>query len=296
VALAGVTDCQLLVPNDAEQCGTDNDCLGRGPAFVGTTCVNAICVTPQADADAGPIDSGGVDTTPVDPMWGCLGNVKFNLPSATEKVVLRNRFVHLLNGNPIPGVLVKACDPFDVTCTAPEDTGTTDANGYVTLHVPKYFGGFLELTPSPSFADMVPGILTVSDTSMDSSPGDLPQSNWVHLASAAEINVLLDEIGTTLDPMLGAVLGLVADCRAAPAAGVALHAGTIEKKTVAYYVYDIPSVTAQETGPTGEAGFMNLPTGPVTFTTTLSGGRRVGSQTVLIRAGWFTYVAFGPTP
>ena len=293
--------CEALVRNDVYQCTTNDDCVGRGGPFQGTSCVGRVCVA----SDAAPMST---DAGALDPKWGCIGKIPYNPPSETEHVNLRVRFVALLSEQNLPFLHVQACKSLDVLCSAPIADIYTDANGYGNLSVPRYFSGYLYVRSPPEDAGvdggattdkLLPSIILQPPPSVDDDPdASIPLNISAHLGSASDFNQILTLIGKTADRELGHLLGLAIDCTGAPAAGVSLHADLVDTKTVPYYVENgTPSTTATQTGPRGEAGYMNLPAGSVKITASVpSLGKNMGASTVLIRPGHATYAPFGPTP
>ncbi|CAN5893556.1 hypothetical protein BH11MYX4_BH11MYX4_60870 [soil metagenome] len=291
--------CSALLDANVVQCSLDSDCAGRG--FADTKCVNRVCVggldaAPPTDAAA-----DAADAAPADPKWGCLGSIKWGAMDISSKVLLHNRYVRFLGEAPVVQMDVTACGRLDPTCSVPLGTGKTDDDGYLNMLVPKYFEGFLTLAPPATFPSMVPSLLTVipppeKDADRDAS---IPTNLAAHLTSTAEVNALLAQIGSSLDPALASVLGIVLDCQGNPVPGVSLRIDVRDKKTVGYYTDDTgtPSVTAQETAARGEAGFVNTPSGPVTIEATVTAlNRKMGRYTLLTRPGNITFLTVVPGP
>ena len=281
------------MPADIEQCRVDADCAARG--FAAMRCVSNVCVSGGVDA------STDADSGPSDPKWGCLGNVTWGKQDVATKIQLRSRYVKLISEDPVTGMSVQACNRLDPTCQAPIANSTTDSNGYVTLQLPKYFEGQLFLAPPSSFPDMVPSIEMVipppeKDSDLDAA---IPTNISAHLASASELNFLLAQIQSSLDPNLGHVLGIVLDCQGNPVSGVTLRINPKDKSTIQYYTdtNGTHSVTAQETAQRGEAGFVNAPTGVVTVEATVNAlSRKMGTYTAVVKAGTITYLPMSPAP
>lgn len=294
---AGVSAaCSVLVDADVVQCNVDSDCAGRG--LGAATCANAVCVS-AADAslaDAAP------ESAPVDPKWGCLGSIKYGTQDIeAPKVLFRQRFVRFLGEAPVTQMNVSACGRLDPDCAVPLGTATTDDAGYLNLMVPKFFEGYLSLSPPSTFATMVPSLVAViPPPEKDADPAAvIPGRLAAHLTSNGEINALLQGIGASVDPALSNILGLAVDCQGNPASGVSLRIEVKDKKTVSYYTdyTGTPSVTAQETADRGEGGFVNTPTGPVTIEATVTSlNKRLGRYTVITKAGHITYLPMSPGP
>lgn len=287
------TACSIALSTDAEQCATDADCADRG--FAGATCVDTVCVAPTATIDGG---DSGADAG--DPKWGCLGNVTWPAQDPTVKVLYRGHFLTALTEAPIANLDVKACGRLDVDCTSPIASGTTDADGYVNLDVPKGFNGYLQMIADPALGIMP----SVGAVLPPIEQGDAPDASIaaavsIHLITKAAFDGLLAQIGASADPALGHVFGLAVDCAGKPAAKVSIHAGTVSTSTIAYYTAatGIPSVTAQETAQAGEAGFINLPVGSATISATSNEvSKKIGEYSAMVRAGTITYLPMPPAP
>ena len=299
-AVAILASCQAFVSSNVFQCTTDGDCTSRGGDFAGTRCESRVCRPVSAVPDAG-VDAA-VDSGPKDPKWGCLGNVSWPSQSPTEKVRYRQRFNRLLAATPIVGVRVKACASLDPECTTPFAQGETTATGDIILDLPKHFRGYLHVPVGPdSFKDMAPTILAVypppdkdSNLAVEPAVGTVPI-----LVSLAELNFLLGQVGSATDPNLGHVFGLTTDCAGQPTGGVSLRTSIRDPKTIQYYYEGngTPSVTAQESDSTGNAGFLNLPAGVISMETQVpSIARKAGSYSVLVKKGSVTVVDLVPTP
>ena len=293
-----VAACQALVSSDVVQCSSDADCTSRGGAFAGTRCQENLCTAPTVITTGDGVEAS-VDAAPVDPKWGCLGNVQWPPQSGTEKVKFRERFRRLVSATPIVGLKVKACASLDPECNSPVAQAETNTKGDVVLDLPKHFRGYLHMPTGPdSFQDMAPTIYAVypppdRDTDLVTEPEPIA-------VSIAELNFLLYQLKTSTDPNRGHILGLVRDCRFAPAGGVSVKSAQTDPKTLQYYYEgnDTPNITRKETDATGNAGFLNIPTGVVSIETTLpaEGNKRTGSYSVLVKKGSVTILNMVPTP
>jgi hypothetical protein len=269
--------------------------------------VQRVCVSTSSianDASTVDADAGATqDAEPLDPVWGCLGKVKWGQQDVTApKVTIRTHFVHFIGEAPIPDMDVKACGRLDPLCTSPFGTGAkTDANGYVNIEVPKFFEGFLSVAPPASFPDMVPSLLNILPPPEVSHDLDasIPDPISPHLASRDELDYLLAQVQSSLDPELGNLLGITLDCQGNPVSGVSLRVSVVSPKTVGYYTdtNGFPSTTTQETAQRGEAGFVNVPAGSLTIDATVNKlSRKMGTFTVVILKGHSTYIAMQPSP
>lgn len=313
-----VGGCELLASSDVYQCSSDGDCTARGSAFAGTACVARACVSETVDATAdatthdaradapAAVDAGDSSDAASDSPWGCLGQVVWPPQSATETVLWRNRYLQLSSKTPVVGLQVTACASLDPDCLNPLTTGTTDDAGYVNLTVPKWFQGFLSMPTAPaSYPDMLPTLVMALPPPSQSADPDasVPLIATPVLASANDLNELLGVIGRQLpaaDSGLGHLFGQAQDCLGNPVAGVSIQsATTVPNLTLPYYVgaSGIPSVSAQQTGSSGECGFVDLPAGQDTISFVLfSQGAKVGQVPLFIRSGFITLAPLPPTP
>lgn len=291
-----LVSCQALLSSDVVQCNADSDCAARGAAFAGTRCESHVCRA-TSSADAGP--EGG-DGAPADPKWGCLGKITWASQSPTEKVRVLQRFHRLVGGTPIVGLHIKACASLDPECVTPLTEADTNASGDAILEVPRNFRGYFHMPVGPSsFPNMAPSLVALypppdKDVLKPPAEGAVPI-----LVSIAELDTLLLQVKSAADPSLGHVFGFAVTCDGAPAAGVSLRTSIKDSKTVQYYYEGngTPSVTAQESDATGNAGFLNLPTGVVSLETQVpSLARRAGSYSVLVKKGTVTVIDLVPTP
>lgn len=285
--------CQAIVSSNVVQCRKDGDCAARGPSFAGMRCESELCRIPGTTSDA------GVEAGPVDPKWGCLGNVPaWPKQSTSEKVGYSVRFKRLLGGT-LANLHVLACASVDPNCTAPVAEVDTDANGDGVLQLPRHFRGYLH-APSPptSFPDMAPALLAIYPPPAVDLPAPQPGAEPT-LLSIAELNYLLSQVKSAADPNLGHILGLAVDCTGATTAGVSARASVKDVKTVQYYYdgNDIPTLTGQETDSTGHVGFLNIPPGLDDLDLQVpSLAKKVGTYPVLVKKGTVTLIPLGPSP
>lgn len=289
--------CQALVSSDVVQCNADSDCAARGAAFAGTRCENHVCRAATAAGDAGPDAAEGGSA---DPKWGCLGNVTWPNQSPTEKIRFLQRFHRLIGGTPIVGVHIKACASLDPECATPFAEADTNADGDAILEIPRNFRGYFHMPVAPpSFPNMAPSLVAVYPPPDKDVLQPPPEGSVPILVSIAELDYLLSQVKSAADPNLGHVFGLTTSCDGAPAAGVSLRTSIKDAKTVQYYYEGngTPSVTAQVSDPTGNAGFLNLPAGIVSLETQVpSLARKAGSYSVLVKKGSVTVIDLVPTP
>jgi hypothetical protein len=251
------------------------------------------------DADVvDPIDAG-TDAN-IDPKWGCLGNVKWLPQSTTETVMVRNKYVRLIGSAPIVGVRVKACVAFDPECTSPVAEAESDAQGEVLVKVPRNFRGYIHIPIAPpSFPQMAPHLIAQSPPP-DTDQLDVSRPDLISpLLSISELDLILLQTGSKADPNLGHLFGNARDCEVKLTSGVSLRTSVRDQKTIQFYFIDSDSasVTAQETGPPGTAGFLNLPIGSITLEGTVpSIARKHSNLSYLIKKGTITLTDFAVTP
>lgn len=296
-SFVGITTlaCGVILDTNLEQCVADGDCASRG--FLESTCVQRVCVAPRSTAEAG----APPDPLIADPIWGCLGNVKWASEDFGKRLNSRQRFVRLLSEEPITGMSVRACGPFDPECTAAVTSSTTDADGYTNLSLNMGFQGFLDVKAPSTFPGMAPSLIYIVPPIAKDDPTDLviPTALTPHLASFFELDLIVGQVDSRVDPALGHLLAIALDCQGNPATGVTLRASVRDKQTIGYYTETtgLPSPISVETSLRGEAGFINLPTGIVTLETTVNPrSKRGGRYTVLVKAAHITYLSMAPSP
>jgi hypothetical protein len=213
---------------------------------------------------------------------------------------VRSHLIHAIAETPIAGMDVAVCDRFDPDCTSPLGSAKSDSEGYVNVQVPKYFTGFLQLTP-PAGSQLIPSIAYILPPhESDADPTEVIAPGLsLHIFADYELSGLLSQIGATADPELGHLFALVTNCQGDPAAGVTLHVGTVSPKTISYYSDStgLPSLSLTASSDVGEAGYVNLPSGVATLTTFSNpAGKQDGSYTALVRKGTVTYIPLPPSP
>lgn len=272
--------CTLLLQSDATQCSVTADCVKRGAAFAGAVCSDGLCRAGSA-ADAGP--------------WGCLGSTSAVAPAEAAVTVTMSFYDPVTPspgraGKPLEGVSVRGCARLDVTCTRPVvGSVTSDAQGNAPLRLPGGFDGYLEI----SGPTIVPALWYFAP---------LPQGDGqytVGLLSEASFNQIAQTVGATIDPNAGHTFNFALDCArtyGAFGAGVSFTSDATAPATRGFYLIDgLPSTTATSTDSSGIGGFVNLKPGVLTLASNL-GGQRIGSVSVLIRAGVITYSPIAPSP
>jgi hypothetical protein len=251
-------------------------------------------------SDAGASDAGEVRT---EYDWSCLGKVTLPPPAASTLSV--NLTIEDYRSLGLANADVRACpDPTDATCAAGTTAKKTDANGKVTIDVPAGTAGFAGYFEAVDPTDV---------TSLHFVPDPFVKTPINHgrgTYRAADLKILTDSIGVTIDATRGHILVQVQDClsKALPqndlamspvAGGVTLTLDPMPAGVVlAYVTKSVVSKTATETyDGSGAAGFINVPPGIYTVTgKRAKTGERVGSLKVHARAGAHSMLILAPTP
>jgi len=321
IAVSGAQGaCSLVLDTSAQQCTNDDDCAKRGGPFAHATCLKSVCVARSAMSDGG-VSRGAdarsdvvLDAPPADPVWGCLGHVVIGTPrTATVKVTLP--FWDLIRSVPINDVAVQACPKLDVSCSRPVTPLVgADAGGFVKLELAALFDGYGEvLSENSGDAGGDAGDDAGSDAGKDagasrwtpslvffSAPPLVRDTTYdrIPLFTADDITALAAVQGNTWDPALGIAFAGMLDCSGKPAAGVTWQPSLVDDKSRRFfYINGLPDEAATSTDATGFGGLLNAPTGTLTLTATvLATGKRIGSATILVRAGMASYTYLMPTP
>jgi hypothetical protein len=266
LVVSAATACSVLVDADRVQCRSDTDCTSRGGAFSDSMCVQSLC---QPDS-----------------RWSCLGGTP--TPStAPGPFAVTMHTSDLLTQQPRANVQADLCNKVDVECSTPLYTATSDATGLVTMQVPGAFSGYV-LLQAP---DVLPGLYFFNppiDHDQEIPPILMPTP----LAN----NLLVGQIGGTQGPNHGNALITAHDCQGAAAAGVTFATADGDAMTKTFFSSrGLPSASATATDSDGYGGMINLPSGAVTVTGSLSAdGRTVGTISLLVRAGGISYSRIVP--
>ena len=288
--------CSLVLSTSEQQCETDADCTARGDAFEQTICSKQkTCVSGSRASSS----SGGT----TDPRFACANEAP---PSADgdREVSLEVRYIDFSTGAAPADVSARLCASTDPTCAnardslegEPSDAGTgyvePTGAGVVTAKVEYGFEGFLEVatgTYSPTFRYTSPP-LRESETFFEQI-----------VLRPAEIDYfaeILTDNGSYLSEDHALVFVLAQDCARQPLSGVHFTADVEDDAMVPFYIVNTaPTRGVSKTDALGRAGFLNVPEGIVTFTAEMDDtGERIGSATILVRAGAATTVAVLPSP
>ncbi len=270
-------------------------------ALVATACTTSTSMPTVSDAGDADVGASGPQNN-----WTCLGKVKIPPPEGATSSVTFNATD--TRGKPVANVDVRACpDREDPTCANATASTKTDADGNAVITVSLGSGGFngyfeaVETGDSPNLHFVGNPIWLANATHQ--------RVEW----RAAELKLLMDTIGVSVDPAKGTILFQTQDCNSrslptdplAPnglAAGVSLSLEPMPAGVSLGYAVPTPTfhISLQATATVagnGGGGFINVPPGVYTITGKLEKtGERVGSQRVHVRAGAMSLVILAPTP
>jgi hypothetical protein len=278
--------CTLIFPSGNEQCESAADCADRG--FTNAACVDNLCVASDGGGGSGV---GGMGTGG-NSKWGCIGTVEWDA-ATTEPLNIHANLARLIGEQPVANAPAKVCAPLDVDCEMPLSEGVSDEDGKLVVEAHYGFRGYTLISPPPDYPEMAPAIMWSNPPLFEENP----DPNVAHLTSTGEVASAAAIVGADVDPAMGHLFGLTVDCMGQLTSGVVIKAGTVGPETTAYYIKgSLPSPTATETDPNGQAGYVNLPPGNVTITATSTEAGKYAEVTILIKAGHVTYLALPPTP
>lgn len=281
-----------MLDTSEPQCSSNADCKARGSKFANTICSREnTCVTGNASSSSG----GNTD-----PRFACANEAPPS-PDTSRQVELEIRYTDFSTGNSPSDISVRLCANTDPTCANARrslsgdasDAGTgyvKPSNGTVTGTVEYGFEGFLEVatgTYSPTFRYTSPP-LKEEHTTFDQL-----------LLRTQEIAFFAQQLGSEYESSdHGLVFVLAQDCDRQPLSGVRFEADVEDEAMVPFYVNNsTPTTSVDRTDALGRAGFLNAPARIITFTAFMAeGDQRIGSASVLVRAGAATTVAVLPSP
>lgn len=228
-------------------------------------------------------DAGLLDDAP----WACLGQANGGgADRLVPTIDLALAVADSLTGAVPEGLSARACPRLDVLCDTPVGAAVAaTVDGMVHLAVPQTFNGYVEIT-SPGG---VPTMYFLNRTLMRDTVEFLP------LVSRMALGGLAQQASIVLEPMLGHLLIRAFDCVGAPARDVELS--TNGGGTPFVFVDGLPNVGVDVTADGGVGGFVNVPMGYAVLQ-----GRLVprdvviGTASVVVRPGWFTYGDVEPLP
>lgn len=296
-SLVAAGACTFLLDSERVQCRNNVDCAGRGIAQA--VCSEGVCITNATSS----VDSGQ-DAAPVDPQWGCIGNMPADPPEdRAAKVDMGFRFLDGLGTAPLPGAKVDACEKDDVTCANPIGSGISNAEGAVSIPVFTGFKGSFkidedagagnrELDPQYLSALPTPGITRDAGFGYASYIGVWPVFRKGDFKTIAAVSG-----GGLPEDGAAHVLFIAVKCDGTRGAGLTVSPDTRGPKTYGFYTdsNNTPSLTLPATESEGAGGYINLTPGEITFTVRrVEGGPLVGVHKIRLRPDTLTLVTFAP--
>jgi hypothetical protein len=269
-------------------------------AFVGALSSAAVfACTPLKPRDDSPIGEGFADRDAAvlslagsAPSWACLASMErretlIRPADDGQRWVYSVRALNLLSGQVIPELSVRACRATDVNCQDPlGEARLADQDGWVDVPVNEGFTGYFEFTAPTIVPEMIfYSRLLPSNRGLRNPHGMLERDALAALAGA---------LGTTQSPGAGVLAMRLYDCNGSPAEGVEISQDRGGQPW--YFVDGLPSRDATATTAQGLGGFANVPPGIAVLSAKLEDGMSLGpGQSVLVRAGWLTTLAFDPS-
>ncbi len=234
--------------------------------------------------------------------WTCVGKVSWpGIKSSTTTFVLD--VDDFGTGSALPGVNVSVCNSTDVDCNLHLADGQTNDAGRVVMQVPNQMQqlGGLGLNGYVQYMDggIVPELFywgfPLSESALESISDPPFFTSPPRPLKPAEYQTLTMDFGIVLDPSLGGLGIIVADCLGHPAPNVRVTTNVSASSTRTVYG---TSATAQVTDTTSLVTISNVPPGNVDLTAapTALGGTVSSHMSVTVRAGSITAVTMLPTP
>jgi hypothetical protein len=226
-------------------------------------------------------------------LWGCVKNYRWPEKDAAYSVTLRVNDA-LQEDRNIAGATVTACQGRDPACSVgmgQESSGTTDANGHVTLALSRGFVGyFLVEKKEDGYVPMIASWSQPSYVVDNTFTVSMFKPAWIQ-AMASQVNVMLEkDVGHVIFKALNCLpLRYIGDAELnADAEGVSVSytprsSGSSDVVYVSTGLAIDRAANATSTAGLGYGGIFNLPAGAVT----LSGsheGLDVGSAQLPMRA------------
>jgi hypothetical protein len=257
-------------------------------------------LTPDAGADAGPLDRWDCLGAPPEPLDPTL-NVEVTLVvmdatqnSTAAGAVDGGSDLDTVTGTWLPGVTARQCTLRDLDCTSPQMTAVTNDAGQAKFHMTGDFAGFFRLDrPDLVPAALYPGNLLAGQTTVSFPAYGIRPFDFTTLALVAS--------GSTpaLDPDggLGHLIVTIYDCQDHQAPGVSVTYDSWGPDSDSFYFTNgLPDRKATQTDSYGLAGATNVPIGSVTAKAYLNvvgkdagSLTEVGMTTVDVRPGALTF-------
>jgi len=251
-------------------------------------CIDRVCQVPLAalPRDGGLDGEAGLDDEP----FGCMKRSK-PIADPSMKVTFAVPLYSILDNVPVDAVTAKVCSRPDQMCAAPSETVTTSASdGVLTANASVGFEGFFEISDS-----RYTKTLFMLNPPLAKAVRLPPTPLVVDFLVAGYARTLL---GGPNEPDLGLMLIRATDCRLSYLKGMTAELGTLNPKTKRFFVSEnTPRDDIDSTTEEGALGFFNVPTGSVIVTLyEKSSGKKIGASSLVVRAGWLTYIYLTPSP
>lgn len=220
--LVVVHGCSLVLDVEDEQCASDTDCVGLfGRAY---TC-NAERVCVERASTGG--DAGGAGMLP--PGLACTTEPpRMVAPLSGRKLTLRMVVTDFIDLNVPAGLVGRACNDTDVSCSRPrlEDL-TPDDDGYLTFEgLPHGWLGYLQLE-APGYLQTL--VYTNKPYTVDAMP------EGPTLLTEDDLRSISEGGGERIDETRGIVLLSVYDCEGTPAEGITFIQEDAANEEPAFY-------------------------------------------------------------
>jgi hypothetical protein len=279
-SLSSLPACSIVLDPDQSQCVTTSDCTARG--FADAVCNAGVCAM----------------APPVDPVWGCLGDIPNPVPDPTKKVTFTERMAFQEDESAATNIIVDVCDSIDIDCTSTDPNFpkglVPDSDGNITITVIQGFNGFVRVTP------------TTLNYCVDSRvfigrPLVAPPSvKEVRLIKPADYDVLVEASHLQVDATRGTAIFDAEDCSGNPVAGITFTCPDADSDSQVFYLInqfpELPPM-ATSTDADGFGGFINLPVGDTNAKSIRASDMKpIGESSFQVLANTISYVLLSPTP
>lgn len=285
-AILAAVGCTFALDVSEEQCSSPDDCNRRGSELAGRVCVNRVCQPAIAAVDGGGDGEAGSE----DEAFACM---KKNKPIANPAVRVKFEvpLYSILSNEPTPGIKAKVCTRPDQQCVSPSETATSNAEGLLAANASVGFEGFFEINdPQYTKTLFMLNPPLAKDVRLPATP------LLVDFLVQSYARALLG--GAQNEPDLGFMLIRTTDCKLGYLKGMTAELNTVNGKTKRFFVSEnTPRDDIDATTEEGAMGFYNVPVGSVLVTLYEKvTGKKIGASSVVVRAGWLSYVYLTPSP
>ncbi len=245
--------------------------------------------------DRGLLSACGTDCA-MHRQWDCVGSSSM-ATLATSSSLVGSLVDGLDQSKPTADAAVTACSVLDPSCTSALSSGTTDADGSVTLALPApvtgtSVTGYFSITGSDLLPELYFWGFPLSEPTFAFT---VPTMSTADRDAVTSLIASLD--GGSFDLSSHALIAInVTDCTGMTAEGVQIAVSPSDPETrVFYFSGSGISATADSTDPTGSAIVVNVPAGTVTLTVTPKDlGKPSSVSQLFTRAGTITSLAQPP--